>query len=84
MKFDASIQGVDLEKELEKQGVDMPRKEEGDRKQAPSNTFLFGDPEDYEKMPMDDREALTKQMMGKHKAWGKDAGGGLEAVEKRG
>ncbi len=47
-------------------------------KDAPSTTttkkeskpFMFGDPEDYKKMSTEEKEALTKTMMGAHKRWG--------------
>ena len=81
MKFEASIHGIDLEKELKEQGVEMP-KEDGS-KAVEAAPFLFGDPEDYKDMPMDEREALTQKMKGQHKTWAKHAVG-LEAVEKRG
>lgn len=30
-------------------------------------TFMFQAPEDYEKLPKEEREKLTNKMMGKHK-----------------
>lgn len=30
---------------------------------------MFGDPKEYESMSQEDREELTKKMMGKHKIW---------------
>jgi len=49
-------------------------KEEGKEKPIASdpnvNTqFEFLSPEDYEKMPKEKREELTKKMMNKHKRW---------------
>lgn len=41
---------------------------------------LFGDPEDYDSMPQEEREELTKKMMGKHKVW---AGKSLLGTEKK-
>ena len=84
MKFDASLQGIDLEKELRKQGVDMPREDKKASSGGGPNSLLFGDPdEDYKGMSQKDREALTQKMMGNYKTWAKDAPG-VEAVEKRG
>jgi len=34
--------------------------------------FMFGDPDDYAKMPMDVRKKLTEKMMGAHKRWGQN------------
>lgn len=31
--------------------------------------FMFGDPEAYENMPQEDRDAITRKMMQKHRVW---------------
>lgn len=54
MKFFAKLQGVDIDAEIKK-------KEERDK-------TLFKDPKDYEKLSKEQREELTKQMIGRHKA----------------
>ena len=77
MKFQASIHGINLEEELRKQGVEMPK-----QKEAKPTGFQFGDPEEYKKMPQAERDALTKRMMSHYKGWAKQAPG-VEAVEKR-
>lgn len=77
MKFQASIHGIDLEEELRKQGVEMPK-----QKEAKPTGLQFRDPEEYKKMPQAERDTLTKQMMSHYKNWAKQAPG-VEAVEKR-
>jgi len=57
MTFDAAMAGINLDKELKK----AEKKEEG-------KVFLFKDPKEYEKLPEDERVALTKRMLGQHKA----------------
>lgn len=56
MKFDAAIHGVDIGKK--KSSVTTEQ-----------HNFKFGDPEDYKKLSKKQREKLTQEMMGKHKAW---------------
>jgi hypothetical protein len=51
--LDAKMRGVDVEKEVE----------ESKTKQ----TFMFQDPKEYEKLPEEERERLTNEMMGKHR-----------------
>uniref|UniRef100_A0A6M3IH48 Uncharacterized protein n=1 Tax=viral metagenome TaxID=1070528 RepID=A0A6M3IH48_9ZZZZ len=57
-KFHAAIHGV------ETKGTPAKNQE-----QKP-NGFIFGDPKDYENIPMKEREAMTDKMMGAHKRWG--------------
>jgi hypothetical protein len=57
MVFDAAMSGVNLDKEIKK----AEKAEEG-------KVFMFKDPKEYEKMPEEERIALTKKMMGQHKA----------------
>lgn len=80
MKFQASIHGIDLEKEMKKKGVDIMEPQHD--KVTKVESFKFGDPEDYKDMPMAEREALTEKMKKKYKAWAGDTC--LDAVEKRG
>jgi len=47
--------GINLDKELKKAG----KREEG-------KDYLFKDPKEYEKMPEEERKALTKKMLGQH------------------
>ena len=51
--MDASLQGVDVEKEV--------------KKKKKKETFKFQDPNEYEKLPKSERRELTDQMLGKHK-----------------
>jgi hypothetical protein len=51
--LEAKLRGVDIEGEVEK-------KEE-------KQTFMFKDPKEYEKMPKEERERLTNEMLGRHK-----------------
>ena len=59
MVFEAACHGVDLKKGAGKQ--------EGRREVETSSVFEFKSPEEYEKMPKEEREKLTRQMMGEHK-----------------
>ena len=38
-------------------------------KKKKDDGFVFGDPDSYKDMPMDERKALTKKMMGAHRTW---------------
>lgn len=55
-KFLAAIQGIDLDKESENKGTN---KEKG-------NTLEFQDPSAYEHMTDEEKDVLTKKMMGGH------------------
>ena len=59
-KFQAAIHGAKI--------TDAPEvvTKEGD------SSFTFRDPNDYEKLSMEDRKKLTEIMMGKHKQWGQN------------
>jgi len=57
-KFLAAIHGVDVK--------DSPAAAKPDKPDG----FMFGDPEDYKNMPMEQRTALTQKMLGAHKRWG--------------
>jgi hypothetical protein len=71
MRFRASLAGVDLDKALEKApGHVSTPKDKGPKNQQ--NTFLFGDMSEYEHMSQEEKEELTQQMMGRHKAWGRN------------
>ena len=56
-KFLAAIQGIDLDKESENKGTN---KEKG-------NTLEFQDPSAYEHMTDEEKNELTKKMMGGHR-----------------
>lgn len=62
-KFLAALQGVDLDKES---GTKGPSKIE---QQSNQNPFAFKDPQEYENMTSEEREDLTRKMMGEHKKW---------------
>lgn len=53
MKFQAALQGVDLDKESDKPS----------RTSNPKSQVLFGRPSDYEHMTEEEREEATKKMM---------------------
>ena len=55
MRFMAAIHGIDIDKAKKE-------KEEAD-------SFLFRDPKEYEHLSMEERKALTEEMLGKHKGW---------------
>ena len=57
-RFLAAIHGINLDKEMNKQ-----------KKQKKENSvFMFGSPEDYNKMSEKEKKELTEKMMGKHKS----------------
>ena len=58
MVFEASLQGVDLNEAV-------GEKEKG--KQKLSAVPEFKSPEEYQNMTKEEREELTRQMMGRHK-----------------
>jgi len=63
LKFQLKLHGFEIASEKTAGGV---------TNQAPSknsNQLLFGDPEEYKKMPQEEREALTKKMLGTYKKW---------------
>jgi len=65
MRFQAGIHGIDLDKETGmKRGSQVSTV-----KGKPADIFKFGDPDSYKNMSQEEREELTQQMMGKHKAW---------------
>jgi hypothetical protein len=57
MVFTANLHGVDLDETAEK------KKD----KVKPGPAFEFQSPEEYTKMSVEERKALTQKMMGKHK-----------------
>jgi len=56
----AGLQGVDLDKEMKKKGASSGF-------DLPDDPMLFRDPKEYEKMPLEEREELTKRMIGSHR-----------------
>lgn len=64
LKFQAGLQGVDLDKELGKAPSTRSSKE---------SQFLFRDPKDYEHLSQEEREELTQKMMGMHKSWARSS-----------
>ena len=58
-KFQAAIHGAEIK--------DAPAVV--DKK---TDSFMFGDPDDYKDMPVEERQKLTDIMMGKHKQWGQN------------
>jgi hypothetical protein len=57
MVFEAGLQGVNLK--------EVSEKDEG--KPKASGVFEFKSPEEYERMSEEERQELTKKMMGTHK-----------------
>lgn len=66
-KLKALLVGVDLDKEGRK---NSPRKT---IQETPDNLEqdipIFGDPEKYKKLPEEEKQKITDQMMNKHKSW---------------
>ena len=58
-KMDAAIHGVKLEDEQPRETVRAPKARGG----------VSGDPDSYSHLSMEERERLTQEMMGRHKAW---------------
>ena len=54
MCFQAALRNINLKAEMDK-----------DKKQK---QFMFGDPADYAKMSEEERQRLTDEMLGKHRA----------------
>jgi hypothetical protein len=50
-------------------GIDLDKSE---KKTEEKNIFEFKDPAEYKNMTQEEKEELTKKMMGKHKAWAGD------------
>jgi len=64
MKFEAGLQGIDLDKEIKGQ---QTIKTSSGEEITVSKDFLFGDPKDYEKMTPEERNKKTEEMMGMHR-----------------
>jgi hypothetical protein len=47
-------------------------KDDASEAPAKKDNFMFGDPEDYKKIPIEERQKLTESMMSKHKQWGQN------------
>lgn len=60
LRFQAAIHGA----KLKETGRVISSKDNLD-KAVP----MFGDPKDYESLSQEEREEMTKKMMGKHKIW---------------
>ncbi len=67
-KFFAGIQGIDLEKHIDKQSSQYSSLDEQQKKQE---LPLFRDPSEYDDLSEEEKEELTKKMMGHHKNWAK-------------
>jgi len=66
MRFQAGIHGIDLDKET---GTKKGGQQVSAVKERPADMFKFGHPDSYKSMSQEEREDLTQQMMGRHKAW---------------
>lgn len=64
-KFLAGLKGIDLDKVLGKPSTKSSPA-------SPPNNFIFGDPTEYEKLPDEERIALTNNMMDHHQKWAKN------------
>ena len=71
MRFEASLQGVDLDKAVkEKQGYQTINTVDGKTMEVGPD-FMFKDPKEYEHLSQEERVELTKKMMRMHqKAFG--------------
>jgi len=68
--FYAKLHGFDLDKATAQKTTETSRASE-----QPANQSLpiFGDPESYKHMSKEERDDLTKKMMGQHKGWARQA-----------
>ena len=58
-KFEAIIHGVEMK--------DAPSSPPPSAKKSPTNSFMFGEPDDYKHLSQEEKKELTKKMMGAHK-----------------
>ena len=65
MKFQAGLQGVDLDKEVGKQQTVKTDKGEV----TLPGEFMFGDPAENEDLSGKEKKELTDKMMGMHRRW---------------
>ena len=63
MEFQAIIHGAEMKKD------NTLLNDVAKPKQKQKDFMKFGDPEDYKKMPKEEREALTQKMKATHKIW---------------
>jgi len=80
LKFDAGVHGIKLK--------DDPPQARGPRGKATAPTkgkCIPGDPDSYSHLPMEERQRLTEEMMGRHKAWSQidNPLGGKPPIDKR-
>ena len=67
LKFEAQIHGLEMKEEPQPQRTFDGSEPRTDRKCIP------GDPDSYNHLSMEEREELTRQMMGKHKLWAQES-----------
>jgi len=67
MKFDAGLQGVDLEKVIKENQGQQTIKTKGGKEMTVGKEFMFAPEEEYEHLTQEERVELTKKMMGMHK-----------------
>ena len=77
LRFDAGVHGIKLDgdEQAPQQAGVAPRVKGG----------VSGDPDSYSHLSKEERQRLTEEMMGGHKAWDKinKPLGGLEGIDKR-
>jgi hypothetical protein len=80
LKFDAGVHGIKLKD-------DPPAAQQGGTPSSPAQKgkCIPGDPDSYNHLSMEERQRLTEEMMGKHKAWDATAKplGGKAPIDKR-
>jgi len=59
-KFQAALVGVDLT---------SSEKKASNKENAEAEIPLFGDPDDFQSMSVEEKEEMTKKMKGKHESW---------------
>lgn len=72
-EFHASLQGIDLRKEMKKHKSTKNsinrQKQLLDQQEKKQDMPLFRDPEEYKNLSQEERDELTKKMMGQHRQW---------------
>jgi len=64
MRFEAQIHGIDV-----KEDSSRPQKKSAARTDG---KCIPGDPDSYSHLSMEERDELTRKMMGKHKVWAQE------------
>lgn len=83
-RFLAALQGIDLDKEIEKNNEGIKSVSDGPKTKVSSdNGFIFKDPKTYEGWTQEEKEAEDQRILGQLKAFvGQQKEAGVMASEK--